>query len=170
MNKLMSAVEHHTNRADALFDGELCDIPPYFSVNCTDQMYQGNKSTILGRLLSCQPPSGYRVISKVLILEASLLSCKLANVGAPNFHEFGISFTIILNRLRISLIELTLSLIITPNSVKAQTRQGRGAEGTRVREISDDTTFLKDFPNSFLCIMPIIITICDYVLLPSWHH
>ena len=45
MNKLKSAVEHRTDKANALFEGELYGVPPCFSVNCTDQMYQGENST-----------------------------------------------------------------------------------------------------------------------------
>ena len=63
MNKLKSAVEHRTDKANALFEGELYGVPPCFSVNCTDQMYQGKKSSILERPQSCQLPSGDGVIS-----------------------------------------------------------------------------------------------------------
>ena len=38
MNKLKSAIEYRTDKANALFEGELYGVPPYFSVNCTDQM------------------------------------------------------------------------------------------------------------------------------------
>ena len=58
MNTLRGAVEHRTDKANALFEGELYGVPLCFSVNCTGQMYQGKKSYILERLPSCQPPSG----------------------------------------------------------------------------------------------------------------
>ena len=89
MNKLRSAVEHSNDQAEELFEGELCDVPPCFSVNCTDQIYQGKKSW-KGSNPSCQPPSGHGVISKALILEASPLFRKFSNVDVPDFHEFGI--------------------------------------------------------------------------------
>ena len=92
MNKLKSAVEHLTDKANALFEGELYGVPPCFSVNCTDQMYQGKKSSILERPQSYQLPSGDGVIPKALALEASPLFPNLANVDVPNFHEFGIVF------------------------------------------------------------------------------
>ena len=55
MNKLRSAVEHSNDQAEELFEGELCDVPPCFSVNCTDQIYQGKKSSILKRLPLIMP-------------------------------------------------------------------------------------------------------------------
>ena len=41
MSKLRSAVEHSNDQAKELFEGELYDVPPCCSINCTDQMYQG---------------------------------------------------------------------------------------------------------------------------------
>ena len=43
MNKLKSVIEHRNDQDDELFEGELYGVPPCFSVNCTDQMYQGKK-------------------------------------------------------------------------------------------------------------------------------
>ena len=37
------------------------------------------------------------------------------------------------------------------NGLKIQTRAGRGSEGTRITNTTDNTTFPKDFLNSFLC-------------------
>ena len=81
MNKLKNAVEHRTDQANALFEEELYGVPPCFSVNCTNQMYQGKKSSILERPQSCELPSGDGVISKALILEASPLFRNFANVN-----------------------------------------------------------------------------------------
>ena len=54
MNKLRSAVEHRPARADELFREELYGIPHCFSVDCTDEMHHGSKSSIRERLPSCQ--------------------------------------------------------------------------------------------------------------------
>ena len=62
MNKLRSAVEHRPARADELFRDELYGIPVCFSVDCTDDMYHGSKSSIRERLPSCQQP----IISETL--------------------------------------------------------------------------------------------------------
>ena len=56
MNKLRSAVEHRPARADELFRDELYGIPLCSSVDCTDDMYHGSKSSIRERLPSCQQP------------------------------------------------------------------------------------------------------------------
>ena len=148
MKKLRSAVEHHTDKANALFEGELNGVPSCFSLNCTGQNYQGKKRSILERLPLCQPPSGDGVISKTLILEVSLLFRKLTNVDVPNFHEFGIVFYSNIKQVantfdRVVIVFDSYFPKCFLNSVK--TRQGRGTEGTRVTEISDDTAFPKDF-------------------------
>ena len=54
MNKLRSAVEHRPTGADELFREELYGIPHCFSVHCTDEMYNGSKSSIRERLPSYQ--------------------------------------------------------------------------------------------------------------------
>ena len=41
MNKLRSVVKQCNDQAYELFEGELHGVPPCFSVNCTEQMYQG---------------------------------------------------------------------------------------------------------------------------------
>ena len=56
MNKLRSAVEHRPARADELFREKLYGIPHCISVNFTEEMYHGRKSSIRERLPSCQQP------------------------------------------------------------------------------------------------------------------
>ena len=58
---------------------------------------------------------------------------KLAKVDVPNFHEFGIVFYNKIKRVvntfdRVDIVSYCYFL----NGVKAQTRQGKEAEGTRV--------------------------------------
>ena len=130
-----------------MFEGELCDVPPCFSVNCTDQIYQGKKSW-KGSHPSCQPPSGHGVISKALILEASPLFRKFFNVDVPDFHEFGI---VIQNNIKQVANTFGRVWSLLSKQCKSQIRQGRGAEDTRITEISDDAAFSKDFLNFVLC-------------------
>ena len=54
MNKLRSAVEHQPATTDDLFREELYGILHCFSVDCTDEMHHGSKSSIRERLPSCQ--------------------------------------------------------------------------------------------------------------------
>ena len=93
MNKLKSAVEHLTDKANALFEGELYGVPPCFSINCTEPMYQGKKSSILERPQSRQLPSGDGVIFKAHCFASLPMLMFLI------FMNFSLSFTTILNRL-----------------------------------------------------------------------
>ena len=73
------------------------------------------------------------MISKALILGALPLFCKLANVDAPDFYEFGIVFYSKIKQVVNTLDRFDIvSDCYFPNSVKVETRQGRGVEGTRV--------------------------------------
>ena len=54
-------------------------------------MYQEKKSFILQRLPSYKPHLEDGIGSKPLLLEASTIFYKLANVFAPNFHEFSVT-------------------------------------------------------------------------------
>ena len=92
MNKLRSAVEHQPARADELFRKELYGIPHCFSVDCTDEMYHGSKSSIQERLPSCQQPIISETYRNAIIVEASPILCKLSNVSADNFYEFSVVF------------------------------------------------------------------------------
>ena len=88
MNKLKSAVEHRPTGADELFREELYGIPHCFSVDCTDEMYHGSKSSIRERLPSCQQPTMSEIYRNAIIAKASAILGKLSNVSADNFHEF----------------------------------------------------------------------------------
>ena len=70
-----------------LFEGELYGIPPYFPVNCSDQIYQ-ETSFIRQMLPSRKTYSGDEIDSIALLVEASPLFYKLA---FPNFHDFLLS-------------------------------------------------------------------------------
>ena len=86
MNKLRSAVEHRPARADELFREELYGIPHCFSVDCTDEMYHGSKSSIRERLPSCQQPIMSGTYRNVIIVEATPILHKLSSVLADNFY------------------------------------------------------------------------------------
>ena len=152
MNKLRSAVEHRTVKADEFFNGEIYGVPQCFSVDGTDQMYHGTKSSIQDRLPSCQEPILSPSDKKAIILEASPILRKLGNAVVENFHEFAVVFynyiirkAVFFNRLDI-IFDRHFS-----NSLKSQTREGRGSSGTRVTTINDDVPFPSNFLNSFLC-------------------
>ena len=73
------------------------------------------------------------MISKALIFEASPLFRKLVNVDIPNFLEFGIVFYNNIKQVVNTFDRVDIACDrYFPNSVKVQTRQGRGSEGTRV--------------------------------------
>ena len=86
MNKFSSAVEHRRARADELFREELYGIPHCFSVDCTDEMCYGSKSSIWERLPSCQQPIISETYRNVIIVETSPILRKLSNVSADNFY------------------------------------------------------------------------------------
>ena len=130
MNKLRSAVEHRPNKADEFFSGELYGVPQSLSIDGTDQMYHGIKSSIQDRLPSCQQPIMSSSSKKAIILEASPILRKLANVAVENFHEFAVVFynyairrAECFNRLNV-VFDRYFS-----NSLKSQTREGRGSSG-----------------------------------------
>ena len=92
MSKLRSAVEHRPARADELFREELYGVPHCFSVDCTDEMYHGTKSSIQKRLPSCQQLTMSETFRNVIIVEVSPILRKLSNVSADNFYEFEVMF------------------------------------------------------------------------------
>ena len=147
----MSVVEHRPSLADSLFTEELYGVPHCFSVNGTDEMYHGTKSSIKGRLQSSQPPLPTATSPKAIIMEASPLIRKLSSVLVDNFHEFAVVFYNHVVRLAAGFNRLDVVFDRYFNdSLKAQTRKGRGSGGTRVLEISDDISFPENFQYSFL--------------------
>ena len=80
MNKLRSAVEHRPTSADELFREQLYGIPHCFSVDCTDEIYNGIKSSIRERLPPCQQPIMSETYQNAMIVEASPILHKLSNV------------------------------------------------------------------------------------------
>ena len=92
MNKLRSAVEHRPSKAAELFEGELYGVPPCFSVDCTNEMYHGTKSSIQERLPSSPAPKNIESRRKLMIVDASPLFRKLSNASVANFHEFGVVY------------------------------------------------------------------------------
>ena len=152
MNKLRSAVEHRPLQAAELFDGELYGVPSCFAMNHTDKMYHGTKSSIRDRFQSCQPPNFSPQNLKAVIIEASPLFRKLSNVSVENFHDFAVVFYHHVVRLAKGFERLDVVFDRYFNdSLKTQTRIGRGAGGTRAPEINDDVPFPHNFLNSFLC-------------------
>ena len=150
MNKLRSAVEHRPARADELFREELYGIPHCFSVDCTDEMYHGSKSSIRERLPSCQQPIISETYRNVIFVEASPILHKLANMSADKFYEFAVVFY----NYVICLAEGFHRLDVVfdryfKNILKAQTRKGRGSSGTLVLKITDDVPFPRNFLTSF---------------------
>ena len=130
MNKLKSAVEHRPSQADALFKEELYGVPHCFSVDGTDVMYHGTKSSIQDWLQSCQPPIPTSTSPKAIIIEASPLIRKLSNVSVDNFHEFAVVFYNHVVRLAggFNRLDVVFDRYFS-NSLKAQTRKGRGSVG-----------------------------------------
>ena len=152
MNKLRSAVEHQPARADELFREELYGIPHCFSVDCTDEMYHGSKSSIQERLPSCQQPIIAETYRNVIIVEASPILHKPSNVSADNFYEFAVVFYKYVIHLAEGFDRLDVVFDRSfKNSLKAQTRRGQGSLGTRVLQITDDVPFSRNFLTSFLC-------------------
>ena len=86
MNKLRSAAEHRPE----FFSGELYGVPQSLSIDGTDQMYHGIKSSIQDRLPSCQQPIMSSSSKKAIIFEASPILRKLANVAVEIFHELAV--------------------------------------------------------------------------------
>ena len=89
MNKFRCAVEHRPSLADLVFAEELYGVPHCFAVN-VDTMYQGSKSSIKDRLKPCHPTIVNEMSPAAIILEASPMIRKLANVSVKNFHAFAI--------------------------------------------------------------------------------
>ena len=94
MNKLRSAVEHRPARADELFREELYGIQHCSSVDCTDEMYHGSKSSIRERLPSCQQPIMSDTCRNAIIVEASSILRKLRMCQQINFMNLQLCFTI----------------------------------------------------------------------------
>ena len=92
MNKLQSAVVHRPSLADKSFAEELYGVPHCFSVDGTDEMYHGTKSSIKDRLKSSATPIKTATSPKAIITEASPLIRKLSGVSVDNFHEFAVVF------------------------------------------------------------------------------
>ena len=120
MNKLKSAV-----LLTELFREELYGIPHCFSVDCTDEMYHGSKSSIRERLPSCQQPTMSEIYRNAIIAEASPILGKLSNVSADNFYEFAVVFYNYVIRLaeRFDRLDVVFHRYFK-NSLKAQTRKG----------------------------------------------
>ena len=153
MNKLRSAVVHRPVQAEEFFKGELYGVAHCFSDDGSHKMYHGSKSSILERLQSSLPPpvldqSG----NNVIIMEASPLLRKLSNASVANFDEFSVVFynhAVLLVR-DCNRLDIVFDQYFS-DSLKAQTRTGRGEAGTRVLNINDDTPFPSNFLSSFLC-------------------
>ena len=71
MNKLRSAVEHRPQEAKAFFSGELYEVAQCFSVDSTDEMFHGTKSSIQERLPSFQQPIRSPTSRSSMVIEAS---------------------------------------------------------------------------------------------------
>ena len=77
---------------------------------------------------------------------------KLSNVLVDNFYEFAVVFYNYVIRLAEGFDRLDVVFDrYFKNSLKAQTRKGRGSSGTRVLQITDDVLFPRNFLTSFLC-------------------
>ena len=154
MNKLRSAVNERPMVATELFESEIYGIPACFSVDYSKKMYHGTKSSIQDRLYACSSSTldVNECTKNVVIVEASPLFRKLSGANVNNFHEFALVFY---NQVRtMSKGFFRLDVVFDryfDNSLKAQTRYGRGIAGTRISNINDDTVFPKDFLSSFLC-------------------
>ena len=94
MNKLRSAVEHRPARADELFREELYGIQHCSSVDCTDEMYHGSKSSIRERLPSCQQPIMSDTCRNAIIVEALPILRKLRICQQITFMNLQLCFTI----------------------------------------------------------------------------
>ena len=149
MNKLRSAVEHRPARADELFRDELYGIPLCSSVDCTDDMYHGSKSSIRERLPSCQRPIISETYRNAKIVKASPILRKLSNVSADNFYEFAVVFYNYVIRLAEGFDRSDVVFDrYFKNSLKAQTTKGRGSSGTRVLQITEDVPVPLNFLTS----------------------
>ena len=77
---------------------------------------------------------------------------KLSNVSADNFYEFAVVFYKYVIHLAEGFDRLDVVFDrYFKNSLKAQTRKGRGSSGTRVLQITDNVPFPRNFLTSFLC-------------------
>ena len=123
-----------------------------FSVYCTDEMYHGSKSLIRERLPSCQQPIISETYRNAIIIEVSSILRKLSNMSADNFYEFAVVFYIYVIRLAEGFDRLDVVFDrYFKNSLKPQTRKGRGSSGTRVLQITEDVPFPRNFLTSFFC-------------------
>ena len=88
----------------------------------------------------------------VTIVEASPILRKLSNVSAGNFYEISDVFYNYIIRLAEGFDRLDIVFDrYFKNSLKAQTRKGRGLSGSWVLQITDDVSFPRNFLTSFLC-------------------
>ena len=94
MNKLRNAVEHRPARADELLREEFYGVPHCLSVDCTDEMYHGTKSSMQERPPSRQQPIMSETCRNAITVEALPILHKLLNVSADNFYDFAVLFTI----------------------------------------------------------------------------
>ena len=109
-NKLKTNVEHRTDNANALFEGELYAVSLCFPVDCSDQLYQRKKSSILQRLPLCKA----NLKDWIGCRSITIVSDAFSQIFVANFHNFGINYYMTtLKRLEVHLIELTLFLINT---------------------------------------------------------
>ena len=149
MNKLRSNVGHRTARANELFIEELYGVPHCFSVDCTDEIYHGTKSSIQERLYHVTMSETCR---NVIIVEMSLVLCKLSDVLAGNFYEFAVVFYKYVIRLAEGFDRLDVVFDrYFKSSLKAQTRKGQGSSGTHVLQITDNIPFPRSLLTAFLC-------------------
>ena len=115
-------------------------------------MYHGRKSSIQERPPSCQQPIISETYRDVIIVEAAPILHKLSNVSADSFYEFAVVFYKYVIRLAEGFDRLDVVFDhYFKNSLKAQTRKGRGSSGTWVLQITDDVAFPRNFLTSLLC-------------------
>ena len=88
---------------------------------------------------------------RTLIIETSHLLRKLSNISFETFHDFAVVFYQHVNRLAEGFQRLDVFFDhYFSNSLKSQTRMGRGAGATRVLHFNDDLPFAHNFLDSFL--------------------
>ena len=151
MNKLRSAVEHRPTQAEVFFAEEPCGVPQCFSIEGTDDMYHGTKSSIKDRLQPCQPPAPTQENYKAVIIEASPVFRKLSEAAVEIFYEFAVVVYNHVTRLAQGFSRLDVIFDrYFESSLKAQTRKGRGSGGTRLPEINDNVPFPENFMRTFL--------------------
>ena len=106
-------------------------------------MYHGTNSSIQKRLPPCQQPIMSETCQNTINVEASPLLCKLSNFSADNFYEFAVVFYNYVIHLAEGFDRLDVVFDrYFKNSLKAQTRKGRGSLDTRVLQITHDVLYL----------------------------